>query len=382
MSVAGLTLRGLTKRFDGVSALDGIDLEVAPGEFMVLVGPSGSGKSTALRIVAGLEDPTSGTVKIGERDVGRVSARDRDVAMIFQDYALYPHMTCAQNIAYALKVRGMKKAEIQERVLTVARMLGLEELLGRRPATLSGGQRQRVAMGRAIARDPVLFLMDEPFSNLDARLRAYMRTEMRGLQERLGVTTLFVTHDQVEAMTMGDRVVVLRAGRVQQLDSPRVLYERPANVFVAGFIGTPPMNFLRGEVLDGDVRVGGASLRVPPAFDEPREVIVGIRPEGILLGGPEPVLEGRTRAVELLGNEAIVHFEVAGEPPSLPELHEVAFDSEALGTKRSGTPLVARVQSGTPVPTGAAVPLSIRPDDVHLFDAITHAVLPPRGSTA
>jgi len=377
VTAAGLTLRGLSKRFDGVNALEDLDLDVEPGELMVLVGPSGSGKSTVLRLVAGLEDPSSGTIQIGNRDVARVSARDRDVAMIFQDYALYPHMTCFENIGYGLKVRGVAKAEINERVLSAARLLGLEDLVRRRPETLSGGQRQRVAMGRAIARQPRLYLMDEPLSNLDARLRTYMRTELRALQERLGVTTIFVTHDQVEAMTMGDRVAVLRAGRLQQLASPEVLYNSPANVFVAGFIGTPAMNFVLGAVHDGDVHVADMQFHAaaPPGARGP--VVIGIRPEDLVLGGSKPTFEGQVRAVELLGNEAIVHFEVPIPAPALPELAEVAVTSETLGPAPGVTRLAARVPTGTPLPAGGAVPLSVRPEAVHFFDAATHTALAP-----
>jgi multiple sugar transport system ATP-binding protein len=373
MTAARLQLTDLTKRFDALTAVDALSLDVRAGEFVVLVGPSGSGKSTVLRLVAGLEVPTAGTITIGERDVTRVSPRDRDVAMIFQDYALYPHMTCAQNIGYGLKVRGMPKAQIRERVVRAARTLGLEDLLARRPATLSGGQRQRVAMGRAIARDPAIFLMDEPLSNLDARLRTYMRTELRALQERLGVTTVFVTHDQVEAMTMGDRVAVLRAGRLQQLDTPTALYERPANVFVAGFIGTPAMNFVLADAAGGTTTLGGDPIGVPAPAGAPARLILGIRPEGITIGGPDPTLQGRVRLVEMLGNEVIAHLEVPAEAPRLPELDEVAMTDDPLATTNNLTALVARVPTGIPLAVGALVPLSIDGNGTHLFDPVTHA---------
>jgi len=373
MSAAGLGLTGLTRRFDAVTAVDDLSLEVLAGEFVVLVGPSGSGKSTVLRLVAGLEDPTAGAIVIGDRDVTRVSPRDRDVAMIFQDYALYPHMTCAENIGYGLKVRGKSKAQVGERVLAAARMLGLEDLLARRPATLSGGQRQRVAMGRAIARDPAIFLMDEPLSNLDARLRTYMRTELQALHQRIGVTTLFVTHDQVEAMTMGDRVAVLRAGQLQQFDTPTALYERPANVFVAGFIGTPAMNFLLADTEHGQLSCRGVQIGLPAPAASPTTLIVGIRPEAITIGGPDPTLQGRVRLVEMLGNEVIAHFEIAAQTPALPELAEVAITGDPLATSKRDAPLVARVPTGTALSPGALVPLSINRDSTHLFDPTTHA---------
>jgi multiple sugar transport system ATP-binding protein len=372
MSAAGLRLRGLTKRFDAVTAVDELSLEVRAGEFVVLVGPSGSGKSTVLRLVAGLEDPSAGTIAIGDRDVTRVSPRDRDVAMIFQDYALYPHMTCAQNIGYGLKVRGIAKSVIHERVTAAARLLGVDDLLGRRPGTLSGGQRQRIAMGRAIARDPAIFLMDEPLSNLDARLRTYMRTELRALQERLAVTTVFVTHDQIEAMTMGDRVAVLRAGQLQQFDTPTTLYEQPANVFVAGFIGTPAMSFLLADAHDGQLTLGGLPTGIPAPASSPARLILGIRPEAITIGGPDHTLQARVRAVEMLGNEAIAHLEIAAETPTLPELAEVAITDDPLGRNDRGAPLVARVPTATALPIGALVPLALTSDATHLFDANTH----------
>ena len=376
MTASTLRLDALTKRFGDINAVHELDLDVEAGELMVLVGPSGSGKSTVLRLIAGLEDPTSGAIEIAGRNVSRVAARDRDVAMTFQDYALYPHMTCFENIAYGLKVRRVPKADIAERVQWAARLLGVEELLPRRPETLSGGQRQRVAMGRAIARHPALYLMDEPLSNLDARLRTHMRTELAALQQRLGITTIFVTHDQVEAMTMGDRVAVLRAGRLQQLAPPTLLYDAPANVFVAGFIGTPAMNFVHGTIHDRDVSIGATRIGVRVRASSANDAIVGIRPEDLMLEGPEPTFRGEVRVVELLGNEAIVHVDVPGKNPDLPELADVAVPSETLATASATLRLAVRVPTGTALPAGGPVAVSIRPAAAHVFDATSHTAIP------
>ena len=295
--MAEIRLDKLGKRFpNGFVAVKDLSLEIAEAELLVLVGPSGCGKTTALRMIAGLEDISSGDLYIGEQRVNDVLERDRDIAMVFQNYALYPHMTVAQNIAFSLKLQRRPKHEIKQRVQDTAKLLGLEELLDRKPKQLSGGQRQRVAMGRAIIRQPQVFLMDEPLSNLDAQLRVHMRGEIEALQKRLGVTTVYVTHDQVEAMTMGDRVAVLRAGELQQVDTPTNVYDRPANLFVAGFIGSPPMNLARGTIdaVDGDLvaRLGSATVTIPADLRDERglaswvgrEVVVGIRPED--LGGP------------------------------------------------------------------------------------------------
>ncbi len=302
--MAEIKLDKLGKRFpNGFVAVKDLSLEIAEAELLVLVGPSGCGKTTALRMIAGLEDISSGDLYIGGQRVNDVLERDRDIAMVFQNYALYPHMTVAQNIAFSLKLQRRPKQEIKQRVQDTAKLLGLEELLDRRPKQLSGGQRQRVAMGRAIIRQPQVFLMDEPLSNLDAQLRVHMRGEIEALQKRLGVTTVYVTHDQVEAMTMGDRVAVLRSGELQQVDTPSNVYDRPANLFVAGFIGSPPMNLARGTIESADgglvARLGSLAIPVPEQVARDRnleswlgrEVIVGIRPED-LVGPPE---DGRRR---------------------------------------------------------------------------------------
>src|SRR5580698_5968255 len=285
--MAPITIERVGKVYpNGFEAIRDFDLEVAEGEFMVLVGPSGCGKTTALRMVAGLEQITTGTLSIGGRVVNDVSSKDRDVAMVFQNYALYPHMTVGENIAFALKLRKVSKADTQRKVTEAAAILGLTEWMDRKPGQLSGGQRQRVAMGRAIVRDPAVFLMDEPLSNLDAKLRVQMRTEVSRIQRRLGTTKVYVTHDQTEAMTLGDRVAVMRTGTIQQVASPQELYDRPANLFVAGFIGSPAMNFMGGTLEEGKLRTGlgeipltGRLQQVLSHSEQGRDVIVGIRPE-------------------------------------------------------------------------------------------------------
>src|SRR5947207_6699 len=259
--MAKVVLEHITKRFsEDVVALDDLSLEVGDGEFLILVGPSGCGKTTALRLVAGLEKPSDGTILIGETKVNAIPPRDRDIAMVFQNYALYPHMTVARNLAFGLKERKTAKPEIERRVGEVSAILGLDDLMNRRPAQLSGGQRQRVAMGRALVREPKAFLLDEPLSNLDAKLRVQMRAELKRIHQRLGITTIYVTHDQVEAMTLADRIVVMSAGRLQQIGRPQEVYRRPKNLFVAGFIGSPPMNLLRGRCADGSIRLGDLDL--------------------------------------------------------------------------------------------------------------------------
>ncbi len=280
--MAGVQLQGVTKLFDGgVRAVDAVELDIADGEFMVLVGPSGCGKSTLLRLIAGLEEVSSGTIRLGGQDVTNVLERDRDIAMVFQNYALYPHMTVRRNLGFALRLRRVPAAERDRRVEEVARILGLEQLMDRKPAALSGGQRQRVAMGRAMVREPAAFLMDEPLSNLDAKLRVAMRAELARLHERLGVTTIYVTHDQVEAMTLGQRVAVLRDGLLQQCGPPEELYDHPVNLFVAAFIGSPAMNLVAGEVRAGAVSFAGHALPLPersPLAGQERRLIVGLRP--------------------------------------------------------------------------------------------------------
>ncbi|MEC3996065.1 sn-glycerol-3-phosphate ABC transporter ATP-binding protein UgpC [Actinacidiphila sp. DG2A-62] len=315
-------------------AVDGLDIEVGDGEFLVLVGPSGCGKSTSLRMLAGLEDVNAGAIRIGERDVTHLPPKDRDIAMVFQNYALYPHMTVADNMGFALKIAGVNKAEIRTRVEEAAKILDLTEYLSRKPKALSGGQRQRVAMGRAIVREPQVFLMDEPLSNLDAKLRVQTRTQIASLQRRLGVTTVYVTHDQVEAMTMGDRVAVLKDGLLQQVDSPRNMYDKPANLFVAGFIGSPAMNLVEVPITDGGVKFGNTVVNVArdavqAAADKgDKTVTVGVRPEhfditsggasGLSKEGPEG-LAVTVNVVEELGADGYVYgsAEVGGEHKDL-----------------------------------------------------------------
>src|SRR5690242_9659624 len=298
--MAEITLDNVTKEFGGgVRAVDGVDLTIGSGEFIVLVGPSGCGKSTLLRMIAGLEEVTGGSISIGDREVTRLSPRDRDIAMVFQNYALYPHYTVERNLGYGLRVRGTPKAEIERRVREVAVMLGIEHLLQRRPSALSGGQRQRVAMGRAIVREPAAFLMDEPLSNLDAKLRVDMRAQLARLHAELGVTTVYVTHDQIEAMTLGARVAVMRDGRIQQVDSPQNLYRRPLNLFVAAFIGSPPMNLVEAEVSDGAVTFAGVRVPVDRGALPSGTVVLGIRPQDLRLAdGTGPALEVEPAVVE------------------------------------------------------------------------------------
>ncbi len=363
-------------------AIEDLTLEAADGEFLVLVGPSGCGKSTALRMIAGLESITAGTLRIGDRLVNRVEPKDRDIAMVFQDYALYPHMTVAENIGFALKLARVPKHERRQRVAEAARILELTEQLDKRPGALSGGQRQRVAMGRAIVRKPAVFLMDEPLSNLDAKLRVQMRTEVVRLQSHLGTTTIYVTHDQTEAMTMGHRVAVLKDGRLQQVDTPQHLYDRPANVFVAAFIGSPSMNLfaavLSGPDESGDplLHLGSHRFAVPaavagsrPGLAGYREVIVGIRPEDIsdasLTGGDGPSLPVTINQVEALGSELIVYFHLdartidAGDPD--------AADESIL--REANT--VARLDPRSRARAGEELRLTVDPLRLHFFDPAT-----------
>jgi multiple sugar transport system ATP-binding protein len=310
--MASVTLRGVRKSFGATEVVHGVDVAIADGEFCVLVGPSGCGKSTLLRMVAGLEEISSGEIAIGARVVNAVAPKERDIAMVFQNYALYPHMTVFENMAFSLKLAGRTKAAVDKRVEETAQILGLSEYLGRYPRQLSGGQRQRVAMGRAIVRDPQVFLFDEPLSNLDAKLRVAMRTEIKALHQRLKTTSVYVTHDQIEAMTLADRIVVMNAGRVEQVGSPLELYDDPRNLFVAGFIGSPAMNFLRGRVNGAGVAVGeGVALPAPArAGDTGREVIVGVRPEHLAVaadGVPVEVL-----LVEPTGADTQIFCKLAG----------------------------------------------------------------------
>jgi sn-glycerol 3-phosphate transport system ATP-binding protein len=368
----GVALENVTKEFPGGTlAVDSLTLEVADGEFMILVGSSGCGKTTALRMIAGLENPSAGTIRIGERVVNEVSARDRDIAMVFQNYALYPHMTVHRNLAYPLRQRRTPKREVNRRVQEVAEMLSLDTLLKRRPAQLSGGQRQRVAMGRALVREPEVFLLDEPLSNLDAKLRVQMRAELKRLHGRLGVTTVYVTHDQVEAMTLGDRIAVISEGQLQQLGPPQEVYDTPANVFVAGFIGSPPMNLLRGTARGGRVTAGDFVLERPGVPDG--GVIVGVRPEALELARDGmPSLEFHVAVVEPLGDEVVVHGSVAAE--LAPVTTEVA-DAALLATDGTRAEAVVRLDPRERPAEGSVIRLGVDPAEVHLFDAATGGAL-------
>jgi multiple sugar transport system ATP-binding protein len=383
--VSRILLEGVTKVFSGgVTAVDDVDLTIESGEFMVLVGPSGCGKSTLLRMIAGLEEVSEGRILIGDRDVTELAPRARDIAMVFQNYALYPHMSVAKNLGYGLKVRRTPSAEIERRVAEAARLLGLQELLDRRPAALSGGQRQRVAMGRAIVREPAAFLMDEPLSNLDAKLRVGMRAELSRLHDRLGVTTVYVTHDQIEAMTLGQRVAVMRDGVIQQVDSPQVLYRRPANLFVAAFIGSPSMNLVEGRIDNGTVELAG--LRIP--LDEKRRpvrsgrAIVGIRPEDFedaaYAERGRPEFDVEVAVVEELGAEAHVIFPVDAAPVEAEDLRAVHDDGESdarLLADDERALFTARVDARTAARAGGKLRLAVNPSRFHFFDPETGASL-------
>jgi multiple sugar transport system ATP-binding protein len=393
--VAGVAFEDVTKVYaDGTKAVDDLNLDVKDGEFMVLVGPSGCGKTTALRMVAGLEDISGGVLRIGERVVNHVPARDRDIAMVFQSYALYPHLSVYDNIAFGLKVKGMSKDEINRRVNDAARILGLEVFLKRKPRALSGGQRQRVAMGRAIVREPAAFLMDEPLSNLDAKLRVQMRAEVSRLQRDLGTTTIYVTHDQIEAMTMGDRVAVMRKGELQQVADPQTLYDRPVNLFVGGFIGSPAMNMIEATVGrdNGSLHVDIGQQRIalddetlaqhPALRDyEGRPVILGIRPEELEDASLAPDtppgrrLHGTVELREALGSELMVHFTVEGTRPALTEdVKELARDAgeaTAPEAKEGHALLVGRFGARARVEEGKAVEVAVDTRSLHFFDAET-----------
>ena len=334
-------------------AVDNLNIEIGDGEFLVLVGPSGCGKSTSLRMLAGLEEIDAGRILIGDRDVTDVPPKDRDIAMVFQNYALYPHMTVADNMGFALKIAGTPKAEIRKRVEDAAAILDLTEYLDRKPKALSGGQRQRVAMGRAIVRSPQVFLMDEPLSNLDAKLRVSTRTQIASLQRRLGVTTVYVTHDQTEAMTMGDRVAVLDRGVLQQIDSPRRMYDHPNNVFVAGFIGSPAMNLLEEKLTDQGVQFGGAVLPVDRATlsdTDQSTVTVGGRPEDLELVGDEQGIAVEVDVVEELGADAFIY-------------------GRRAGSDETAKPFIARVDGRRPPAKGETVYFRPKEGHLHLFDA-------------
>ena len=379
--MAEIVLDHLSKVYSGgVVAVDDVSLRIGDGEFMVLVGPSGCGKSTLLRLIAGLEEASQGTIAIGETDVTTLAPRRRDVAMVFQSYALYPHMNVRQNIGYGLKVRRTPKDEAKRRVEDVAALLGLEALLDRRPAQLSGGQRQRVAMGRAIVREPKAFLMDEPLSNLDAKLRVGMRASLSQLHQRLGVTTVYVTHDQTEAMTLGQRVAVLNEGRVLQCDTPQRLYDRPENIFVAAFIGTPAMNLVEAAIEGDEVVFGGFRLRLDARRrpqGTPAKVIVGIRPEAFeetAVPGA-PTIEVTPAVVEELGSEAHLFFPVDAAPVAA-EILEASESDEATLLPDSKALFAARVGADTRARVSTPLELAVNPARLHFFDARTGVRLP------
>jgi multiple sugar transport system ATP-binding protein len=372
--VAGILLEHVTKTFaGGVVAVDDISLEIASGEFLVLVGPSGCGKSTLLRMIAGLEEATGGTIRIDGADVTDLPPRSRDIAMVFQTYALYPHMTVRQNLAYGLKVRKTAKDETARRVEEVATLLGLEEMLDRRPAALSGGQRQRVAMGRAIVREPKAFLMDEPLSNLDAKLRVSMRGQLSALHARLETTTIYVTHDQVEAMTLGQRVAVMRDGRILQVDTPQVLYAAPVNLFVAAFIGSPAMNLVEADVADGTLSFGGFTL--PTSLPGTQRVIAGIRPEAFedaQFADPSlPRIDVTVSVVEDLGADAHVIFQIDAPPVDVSEVREAAGDEETTLIATDQAIFTARVAPQTSARVGQRLQLAVDPSKFHYFDPAT-----------
>jgi multiple sugar transport system ATP-binding protein len=350
--MASVSIEGVEKAFGSVKVIHGVDIEANDGEFVVLVGPSGCGKSTLLRMIAGLEEVTGGRIRIGDRVVNNVSPKDRDIAMVFQNYALYPHMTVKENMEFSLRLQKMNRKARDERVMRAAGILGIEQLLGRRPAQLSGGQRQRVAMGRAIVRDPQVFLFDEPLSNLDAKLRVQMRSEIRELHQRLGTTCIYVTHDQIEAMTMADKIVVLNNGLVEQIGSPLDLYDRPGNLFVASFLGSPAMNFLAGSLIGGErpafITPSGFSIAidaVPNKYSH-GPVMCGFRPEAVVLGGDRP-LPAIVGVVEPTGSETHVF------------------------AKLGDTNIIAVLRERVRLPPGAGLPISVAPESVHLFDAST-----------
>jgi multiple sugar transport system ATP-binding protein len=381
--MAEIELRNITKVFAGdVVAIDDVSLQIADGEFIALVGPSGCGKSTLLRAIAGLEEVTSGDISIGGRDVTDLAPRHRDIAMVFQSYALYPHMSVRQNLGYGLKVRRVPKAEIRKRVDDIADLLGLTDLLERKPAHLSGGQRQRVAMGRAIAREPQAFLMDEPLSNLDAKLRVGMRASLAQLHQRLAVTTVYVTHDQVEAMTLGQRVAVMKDGHILQVDTPPVLYERPIDVFVAGFIGSPAMNLLEAAVEGDDVVFGQFRVALDPACRPSGppggRVVLGIRPEtfedAAFVAAELPTIEVDVVVVEELGSDAHVFFHVDANRIATSSLDDEGDDGADLVVDR-GSLLNARVDPRTAARVGGRVRLAVDPTRFHFFDVETGASL-------
>ncbi|MGP3969395.1 ABC transporter ATP-binding protein [Streptomyces sp. 6N223] len=372
--MATVTYDKATRIYPGseVPAVDQLDIQIEDGEFLVLVGPSGCGKSTSLRMLAGLEDVNGGSIHIGDRDVTHLPPKDRDIAMVFQNYALYPHMTVAQNMGFALKIAGVNKADIRKKVEEAAKILDLTEYLDRKPKALSGGQRQRVAMGRAIVREPQVFLMDEPLSNLDAKLRVQTRTQIAGLQRRLGVTTVYVTHDQVEAMTMGDRVAVLKDGLLQQVDTPRAMYDKPSNLFVAGFIGSPAMNLIEVPITDGGVKFGNSVVAVERAALSEAQgkgdtaVVVGCRPEHFdVVNGDDGAAAGLTKADA---------DQAAGLAVTVNVVEELGADAYVYGTAEVGgdvKDLVIRV-GGRDIPEkGSTLHVVPRAGETHVFSTST-----------
>jgi multiple sugar transport system ATP-binding protein len=379
--MAGIVLDRVRKVFaSGFVCVDDVSLEIEDGEFMVLVGPSGCGKTSLLRLIAGLEEATTGRILVGDRDVTDLAPRKRDVAMVFQSYALYPHMSVRQNLGYGLKVRRTAKAEVRRRVEDVARMLRLEELLDRRPAQLSGGQRQRVAMGRAVIREPKAFLMDEPLSNLDAKLRVSMRAELSALHARLGTTTIYVTHDQVEAMTLGQRVAVMRDGRIQQVDTPQGLYRWPRNLFVAAFIGSPAMNLVGAVVDDSHVEFAGFRLPLADGLRLPRgPVILGLRPEAFedaAFADPSlPAIEVDVAVIEELGSDTHAIFAVDAPPVDSDELQARAEEQGELTLGGDRAVFNARVDARSAAAPGATLRLALDPARLHFFDPASGANL-------
>jgi multiple sugar transport system ATP-binding protein len=385
--MAGIELKDITKRYpDGTEAVKDLSLSIADGEFVILVGPSGCGKSTALRMIAGLEDITEGELLIGDRVVNELAPKDRDIAMVFQSYALYPHMTVRENMGFALELAGVSKEERNKKVEEAAAILDLQQHLDRKPANLSGGQRQRVAMGRAIVRDPSAFLMDEPLSNLDAKLRVQMRTEVSRIQQRLGTTTVYVTHDQTEAMTLGDRVAVMRAGQLQQVDTPKKLYEEPINLFVAGFIGSPAMNFFSAEIAGDTLKTPFGEVPLPErlkraaASARGKRVLAGLRPESFedaevarrrnRRGGHE--FEADVDLTESMGSEVYAYLRLEGDLAEADELAEIAADSGAADVPGAGNDqLVARLSAETEITRGSRARFWMDNNQLHIFDVET-----------
>ncbi|MCX5516733.1 ABC transporter ATP-binding protein [Kaistia algarum] len=379
--MANISIQGVTKRFpNGADAVSNVSLEIADGEFVVLVGPSGCGKSTLLRMVAGLEDISSGEITVGGKRINDLPPKDRDIAMIFQTYALFPHMTVEQNLSFGLKIRGTARPEAERRIKAAAETLGLMPLMARRPTQLSGGQRQRVAIGRALVRDPSVFLMDEPLSNLDTKLRVHMRTEFARLREQLKTTTIYVTHDQIEAMTLGHRVCVMRNGRVQQIDTPERLFARPTNIFVAGFIGSPEMNFARAKVGEGELHIGTVTL--PIAADanlsdrRGEDIIVGMRPTDFRefdgAAGWSPIT-AQVELVERLGSEVMLVF-----PMETPTIRADQFDgtsadpeTDFTATAANQSLFKARLDGTSRIAPRETARLAVRPEALHYFDAKT-----------